>query len=338
MILSGGSGTRLWPISTPTLPKQFAPLLPGDSLFVRTLNRVGRLDDCLEPIVVTGQAQVPLVEEAAASAGARLGLTIVEPSGRNTAPACLAAALVCDPDDTLVILPSDHLVGDSSGFADVVAKATAHAAQGLLVVFGVEPTGPRTGYGYIEVGESLGHAHAVRHFKEKPAIDEATRLASDGMHLWNSGMFVAVAGTLLSEAAQHCPRLLEDVRAAIPPQGGTVIRLEQAFADVEAISLDHAIMERTDRAAVIPIDIGWDDVGSFDALWSVSDRDADGNATSGAVVLDHVSDSLIKAESRTVAVAGLSGIVVVETPEAVLVIPRDKAEHVKGLADEAGRD
>lgn len=338
MILSGGSGTRLWPVSTPNLPKQFASLIHGRSLFERTIQRLDPLPDATGPIVITGTGHVDLVRSTAARAKVALALVIVEPVGRNTAPAAIAAALVSDPADVLVILPSDHLIGDEDGFRAAVSNAVEVAASGHIVTFGIVPTSAETGYGYIEKGGSIDGAFEVERFKEKPQLDEAQRLFEDGRHLWNSGIFVVTAQVLLDEAAAHAPDILEGVREALSGRRGDVLELDGAFADVEAISLDHAIMEKTDTAAVVPIEVGWDDVGSFNALWAVSDQDDHGNVISGDTVTLDVNGSLVLATSRRVAVAGLDDVVVVETPEAVLVLPRSRSQEVKRLIEDEETD
>lgn len=336
VILSGGSGTRLWPLSTPDLPKQFAPLLSGHSLFEQAIGRLARLTDVGRPYVITGDSHVELTRTAAVRAGVEPELIIIEPVGRNTAPAAIAAALASDEEDILVILPSDHLIRSEEVFCDLVGKAAGLAALGHILTFGVVPTRPETGYGYIERGEPVDGAFRVSRFKEKPEVSEAEGLIADGRHLWNSGIFVAPAGLVLSEASSHAPRLLEGVRAAMGRIDGDVMRLGIEFGEVPAISFDHAVMEHTSKAVVMPLDVGWDDVGSFAALWAVSDRDADDNALSGDVRTLDVHDSLIVAGSRRVAAVGVEGLVIVETPEAVLVVARNRSQEVKQLLGDAG--
>lgn len=338
MILSGGAGTRLWPLSTPELPKQFASLTGGESLFVQALRRLAGQPRVSPPIVVTGSAHTKLVEAFAAESGVDIHLILVEPEGRNTAPASLAAALSSDPDDVLVILPSDHLIRAPGVFADAVIHSVEYAAEGSVVTFGVVPSRVETGYGYIELGEPLPGAYRVRRFKEKPDREEAERLTSDGNHVWNSGMFVVSAAGLLMEARRHCPVILAGVTAAMRAPVDGIVELGAEFLDVERISLDQAIMEKTEEAVVMPIDVGWDDVGSFEALWSISEKDDRGNVTSGDTVLIDVEDSFVKATSRTVAVAGMSDVVVVETPDAVLVVPRNQSQMVRDLAQRVESD
>lgn len=338
VVLSGGSGTRLWPVSTPNLPKQFASLIGGSSLFERTIQRLAPLPETAAPIVITGAGHVELVRATAARAKIDPGLIIVEPMGRNTAPAAMAAALVSDPDDVLVILPSDHLIGDEEGFREAVTRAVEVAAAGHIVTFGIVPRSAETGYGYIEKGPGLDGAFEVERFKEKPELEEAERLYSDGKHLWNSGIFVVTAQLLVDEAARHAPEILEGVKRAMSGPHDDILELREEFGSVEKISFDHAVMEKTSTAAVVPLEVGWDDVGSFDALWAVSDQDEHGNVVSGDVVALDVAGSLVLATSRHVAVAGMDDVVVVETPEAVLVLPRSRSQEVKHLIEDAGTD
>jgi mannose-1-phosphate guanylyltransferase/mannose-6-phosphate isomerase len=339
VILSGGSGTRLWPLSTPELPKQFVRLFDGESLFDLTLARLRGTEGVGAPIVVTGAAHVDLVEQALDRGGIDSGELIVEPTGRNTAPAAIAAALAADHDDVLVILPSDHLISDVAAFRRAVAAAADHARQGGIVTFGIHPSRPETGYGYIEIGAPVGGgAFEVRHFKEKPDLDRARKMIADGRHVWNSGMFIARADYLLQEAQKLCPAIAEGVVEALPEYDGETIRLTDSFSDIEADSIDYAIMEKTERALVIPIDLGWDDVGSYRSLLKIVPRDAKGNHVTGEVTAEDVSGSFLMATSRKVAVAGLSDVVVVETPDAVLVVPLDRSQDVKELSRSVDRD
>lgn len=336
VVLSGGSGTRLWPLSTAEVPKQFSPLFGKRSLFGLTLDRLAGIPDLQSAIVVTGHRHVDLVsaefESASAEAASiEVGPILVEPTGRNTAPAALAAALTASPDDVLVILPSDHLISDVEEFQRAVAVASDLAQGGSIVTFGIRPTRPETGYGYIEMGEDTGGAHEVVRFKEKPDFREANELVGDGRHLWNSGIFVVRGDRLIEEAANLCPDVLDGVRAALPSEHSGVVPLDESFESVKAISFDHAIMEQTDRALVVPVDIGWSDVGSYQSLLEVSDRDDAGNHVTGDVILSGVTRSYIRSTSRPLVVAGLDDVVVVETPDAVLVLPLNRAQEVKDL-------
>jgi mannose-1-phosphate guanylyltransferase/mannose-6-phosphate isomerase len=244
----------------------------------------------------------------------------------------VAAALISDPDEVLVALPADHVIGDAVTFRVAVARGVALAVGGALVTFGATPTRPETGFGYIELGDSVDGAFRVTRFKEKPGAAEAESLAGDGRHLWNSGMFVFTAGGFLEEVERHSPGLLDGVRPALPPERSGRIVLGPGFADVVSISIDHAVMEKTDRAVVIPIDVGWSDVGSWQSVWELSERDGSGNVLVGDVTAIEVTGSYVLASSRKVAVAGVDDLVVVETPDAVLVVPRSRAQLVRRLA------
>jgi mannose-1-phosphate guanylyltransferase/mannose-6-phosphate isomerase len=330
VILSGGAGTRLWPLSTPDVPKQFIPLFGADSLFALTLRRLTTLPDLGGAIVVTGERFVPLVERELTSSSFEARL-LVEPEARSTAPAAIAAAKMLPPEDVVLILPADHLIADVPGFGDAIADAAEIAGRGLIVTFGIVPNRPETGYGYMEKGESDGKGHVVARFKEKPGQAEAVEMARDGRHLWNSGMFVACAGTILEQAAELCPEILDAVTGSMPTSPSTVTRLGEAFKSARSISFDHAIMEHTQAARVLEVDFGWSDVGSYDSLLEASERDDAGNHISGEVTLSDVSGSYVRAASRRVVVAGLDDVVVVETPDAVLVLPLDRAQDVREL-------
>jgi mannose-1-phosphate guanylyltransferase/mannose-6-phosphate isomerase len=304
-----------------------------------TLSRLEGIDDVAAPIVVTGAAHAALVQEAMTRSGMETGHIVVEPIGRNTAPAALAAALVADPDDVLVIVPSDHLISDGHAFRAAVGEAAGHAVGGGIVTFGIQPSRPDTGFGYIEMGEPEGNgAFRVKSFKEKPGVEEAKALVDEGHHVWNSGMFIARADHLLGEAAAHCPDILEGVGKSLPGDHGPVMELDDSFRDIEAISIDYAIMEKTRRALVIPVDVGWDDIGSYQSLLSVVDHDAAGNHVDGDVTLSNVTGSFVTATSRRVVVAGVSDVVVVETPDAVLVIPLDRSQEVRELSRRIDQD
>ncbi len=337
VILSGGSGTRLWPLSTRDSPKQFIDLL-GGSLFEATLRRVARLDGSAPPLIVTGRDHLSAVDRGVAAVGLDLEAVLVEPEGRNTAPAVIAAALVSDPGDVMLVLPADHVITDHAGFDLAVSAAAEMARSGSLVLFGSVPGRPETGYGYIEIGEPTPLGNRVASFKEKPDQALAEQYLSGGRHLWNSGMFAFSAAVILEECESRQPELLESVRNALPASRGKRIELSPRFAEAPAISLDHALIEQTARAEVVPIDIGWSDVGSWEAVWEVSPRDDEGNATSGEVVLRAVTGSYIRATSRRVAVLGVDDMIVIETPEAVLVVPRSSSQMVREVAEIADRD
>jgi mannose-1-phosphate guanylyltransferase/mannose-6-phosphate isomerase len=334
VILSGGSGTRLWPLSTRERPKQFLDLV-GKPLFDATLDRVQRVAEGQSAIIVTGGDQVASVE--AALAGTNIDATLlIEPTGRNTAPAVIAAALVSDPADILLVMPSDHLIADITAFVAAVEKAVALADEGSLVTFGIEPTRPETGYGYMETGDPVDEGFRVARFKEKPDADEAARLASDGRHLWNSGMFVFAVSSLLAEADRQVPDIVQGVKASLPPGRGDRVTIGDEFSAVRSISIDHAVVEGAEEVAMVPLDAGWSDIGSWQSVWELGDHDMAGNTLIGDVVAVDVLDSYVRAGSRTVAVAGLRDLVVVETPDVVLIVPREQSQLVRDLATGSG--
>lgn len=330
VILSGGAGTRLWPLSTEDRPKQFLGLL-GETLFELTLRRVEGIEGLSPATVVTRRQHLEQVMAASRTSSVALGTVIVEPVGRNTAAAVIAAALVSDPEDVLIVLPSDHVISDLPRFRSAIRDAITLAGDGYLVTFGATPTRPETGYGYIEAGPRIGAGFGVARFKEKPDSEEAARLSADGRHYWNSGMFVFTAASLLAEGRRSSTDIVTAVESALPEQRSGTIDLGESFAEVPSISIDHAIMEKTSNAAVIPIDVGWSDVGSWESLWEHSDHDSSGNVLSGDVVATAVTNSYIHSSSRKVAVAGVDGLVVVETPDAVLVVPKGGSQLVKDL-------
>lgn len=330
VILSGGSGTRLWPLSTRERPKQFIELV-GKSLFDATLERVSSVTNVRRVIVVTGSDQVVTVDKALSDSGLE-ATVLVENTGRNTAPAVIAAALVSEPDDVLLVLPSDHLIADTSAFLSAVDDAVGLAATGSLVTFGVEPTRRETGYGYIQTGEPSGPGFRVVRFKEKPDPDEAARLLAEGAHLWNSGMFVFTSAALLGEAARQVPDILDGVRSSLPEVREGRIALGAGFATVRSISIDHAILENAENVSVVPLEAGWSDIGSWQTVWESAEHDDDGNSLIGDVVAQDLQGSYVRSTSRTIAIAGVEDLVVVETPEVVLVVAKDRSQLVRDLA------
>jgi mannose-1-phosphate guanylyltransferase/mannose-6-phosphate isomerase len=333
VILSGGSGTRLWPLSTRERPKQFIDVI-GEPLFEATLDRVGGVATEGQVIVIVGADQEAEVEKAMSTTDLEATL-LIEPSGRNTAPAVIAAALTAEPGDVLLVMPSDHLISDTSAFLSAVDDAVGIAAGGSLVTFGVEPTRPETGYGYIEKGEPHGPGFRVARFKEKPVVDEALELVADGRHLWNSGMFVFTAAALLAEAERQVPDVLEGVRESMPPIRQGTLALSERFSSVRSISIDHAIMEKAQDVAVVPLDAGWSDIGSWESVWEIGEQDRAGNTLIGDVVAIDVSGCYVRSGSRTVAIAGVEDLVVVETGDVVLIIPKDQSQLVRDLAARA---
>ncbi len=327
VVLSGGAGTRLWPLSTPERPKQFLPLVEERPMIVATIERLDGLD-AATPIIVCAQIHGDIVRTEAPSA--RL---ILEPDGRSTAPAIAVAALSVDPDDVLLVLPSDHLIEDGDAFRAAVRRAVTAAEDGNLVTFGITPTGPATGYGYVRPGEPIDGVRIVDSFAEKPDLETARRYVEEG-YLWNSGMFAFTAATFLEELAAHRPRMLATVRAALVD--GDLD--PEAWAAVPSESVDYAVMEPTDRAVVIALDAGWDDVGSWDSLADLTPTDVAGSTFVGDVVAIDVEESYVRTTGPTVAISGVSDLIVVATEKAVLVVPRGESQRVRELLEQLRED
>jgi mannose-1-phosphate guanylyltransferase/mannose-6-phosphate isomerase len=341
VVLSGGSGTRLWPVSRESFPKQLWPLISDRTLLQETALRA-RGERFAPPIVVCNHEHRFLIAEQLRSVGITDARIVLEPIGRNSAPAIAAAAVLVaedDPDAVLWLLAADHVIHDMKALHGRLAIAATAARTGRIVTFGMQPTRPETGYGYIAIGAALDDApgaFAVAQFVEKPAAAEAARLASDGQHLWNSGMFVFTARTLLTELQTHAPEVLNPVHRAVVErrQDLDFIRLDaEAFAVSPSISLDYAVAEKTSHAAVVPADIGWSDVGSWGALWELGSKDADGNVAVGDVVLEAARNCYVRSDGMLATVVGLEDAVVVVTEDAVLAMHRDHAQDVKKVVD-----
>ncbi|WP_454258705.1 mannose-1-phosphate guanylyltransferase/mannose-6-phosphate isomerase [Pseudoxanthomonas mexicana] len=332
VLLSGGSGTRLWPLSREAYPKQFLPLAGDDTMVQATWRRVEALAD-LAPIVVANEEHRFLVAEQLRQVGAPVPAILLEPVGRNTAPAIAAAALQAmagGADPLLLVLPSDHVVRDVAGFQRAVREASSAAEAGALVTFGVVPDAPETGFGYIQAEAGDGLRQVLR-FVEKPDAATARSYLDAGGYYWNSGMFLFRASRYLEELARFRPDIVDAVRAAhaTARHDGDFVRLDKgAFSACPSDSIDYAVMEKTADVMVLPVDIGWNDVGSWSALWDVAERDADGNAHHGDVIAVDSRNSYAYAQ-RLVALVGLDDIVVVETDDAVLVARKDKVQEVK---------
>ena len=340
VILSGGSGTRLWPLSRAVLPKQLLPLVGDKTMLQDTVLRVAGWPELMAPLVVCGNEHRFLVAEQLREIDVKpLGI-LLEHVGRNTAPAVAAAAhylQTIDPDALMLVLPADHVILDQAAFAEAVASAAVLARDGALATFGIVPTGPETGYGYIRRGAAAGAGgFAVERFVEKPDRETAQGFLDDGAYYWNSGMFLFQAARYLAELASFAPAIASAAEAAVRLGYSDLdfCRLDEAaFSASPSDSIDYAVMEKTGHAVVVPADIGWSDVGSWSALWQVQSGDADGNVQRGDVYLDGARNCLVRAESRIVAVLGVQDLVVVETPDAVLVAHKDHVQRVKQVVD-----
>ncbi len=353
VILSGGAGTRLWPLSREGYPKQFLPLVGERTMIQETALRTAGLPGVDAPIVVCNEAHRFLVAEQMRELGIAPQAILLEPSGRNTAPAVAVAALAAlartargagpAEEPVLLVLPADHVLSDVGSLARAVTLALPAARAGRLVTFGVVPTHAETGFGYIRRAAGEGEVRPVAEFVEKPDAARAEAYVASGDYLWNSGMFLLPARTYLDELGRFDPTMLEACRRAFEAAAADLdfVRLDKAaFESCRADSIDYAVMEKTDRAVVVPLSAGWNDVGSFAALHEVLQPDANGNVARGDVVAEDAKDCLLYSTDRLVAAVGLEGAVVIETKDAVMVASKDRVQDVKKLVDrmkKAGR-
>lgn len=342
VLLSGGAGVRLWPLSRELYPKQLLPLCSDRSMLQDTALRVSNAGRFAPPLVVCNHEHRFIIAEQLRQIRLAHGGIILEPFGRNTAAAAAVAALAVAeraPDGLVLLLPADHLIADVPAFLATVDTAAAAAAAGHLVTFGIAPTAPETGYGYIQRGEALDVAdgtYKVARFVEKPARALAERFLADGEHLWNSGMFLFRADRLLEEMEEHAPAVVAAARAALAGADRDLEfrRLDPtAFAEAPSVSIDVAVMERTRHAAVVPCTLGWTDVGAWSALWEIGSRDEAGNVLIGDVVASDARDCYVRSETHLTAVVGLEGAVVVVTDDAVLVASRERVQEIKGVVE-----
>ncbi|AOL20767.1 mannose-1-phosphate guanylyltransferase/mannose-6-phosphate isomerase [Xanthomonas citri pv. malvacearum] len=343
IILSGGSGTRLWPLSRESYPKQFLPLVGDKSMLQSTWLRAAPVAGHA-PIVVANEEHRFMAAEQLQQLGVKPSAILLEPKGRNTAPAIAVAALEATRDGAdplLLVLPSDHVIGNEAAFQAAVKVAAEAAAQGKLVTFGIKPTAPETGYGYIKAGTGTG-ASAVERFVEKPDLATAQSYLASGEYYWNSGMFLFRASRYLEELRKFHPAIADACQKAWEngKRDADFTRLDKdAFAASPSDSIDYAVMEKTADAVVVPLDAGWNDVGSWSSLLDVSNQDAQGNAHHGDVIQLDCQNTYAYG-SRLIAMVGLEDVVVVETPDAVLVGHRDRIQEVKDVVSQiktAGR-
>ena len=337
VILSGGAGTRLWPLSRPRSPKQLHRLAGAQTMLQATAARVADRTLFAAPLVVAGADHEEAVAAQLEAIGAAPARLIVEPEGRNTAAAIALAALAGPADTRLLVMPSDHVIADPGAFLAAVRTAAPAAQDGWLVTFGIRPTAPETGYGYIRRGEALAPGlFRASAFVEKPSRDRAEAYLADGGYDWNGGIFLFRADALLAALVAHAPDILEGVRASLaePQDDGCRLRPEPgAFSRVRAQSIDHAVMEQAERIAVVPVDMGWSDLGSWDALYEAGAADAAGNGAAGDVLALDARDCLLRSEGPTLVAVGVEDLVVVATPDAVLVTRRGDAQRVREAVD-----
>src|SRR5471030_1618466 len=343
VILCGGSGTRLWPMSRGGYPKQYLKLTSDKTLLQQTVLRLNGIADVTAPIVVTNNEQRFLVAEQLREVGTAPSSIVLEPVGRNTAPAIAVAALLAlrsSPDALLLVLPSDHVILNEAAFARITESAADVAKDDYLVTFGINPTEPHTGYGYIRRGSKIGAtdgAFGVAESVEKPDADKAARFIEEGGYYWNSGMFLLKASTYMEELRRYEPEVARQtvLSLELAKRDEDFLRLDPgAFHDCPSVSVDYAVMERTDRASVIAAaDLGWNDIGSWTALAEIAESDDAGNTLLGDVLVENVTNSYIRAEHRMVAAIGIDNIVIVETADAILVTHRDSTQDVKKIVE-----
>jgi mannose-1-phosphate guanylyltransferase/mannose-6-phosphate isomerase len=346
VILSGGSGTRLWPMSRTLYPKQLLRLLGRHSLLQQTVRRVADGERFAAPVLVANEEHRFIIAEQLREIGVIPRALLLEPVGRNTAPAACVAALMLvesEAEPLMLVLPSDHRIGDREAFTAAVERAAAAARQGALVCFGIAPERAETGYGYVRCGAPLATegAFAVAEFVEKPDADHARQFVAAGGYFWNGGIFLFPARLYVEELERLRPEIVAECRRSLAEaaRDADFVRLgKTAFAACPADSIDYAVMERTGRAALVPVAMGWSDVGSWDALWDLSDKDESGNAIAGNVVALDTRNCYLRSEAGLVAAIGVEDLVVVATGDAVMVAPRERTQEVKRLVAQLARE
>ena len=337
VILSGGAGTRLWPLSREMYPKQLLALTGKRTMLQDTVTRLAGIADAQSPIVVCNEAHRFTVAEQIRALGLKASAILLEPTGRNTAPAVALAALRAqeiDPEAIIVVAPADHVIRDARGFQAAANVAAGLAAEGKLVTFGIVAHAPETGYGYIRRGDGNGPAYPVAQFIEKPPLEVATQFVASGDYFWNSGMFVFKAARYLAELAAFAPDILQASRAAFAA-GKTdldFVRIDKAeFEKCRSESIDYAVMEKTRDAVVLPLDAGWSDVGSWSSLFDALPADEEGNVLQGDVLVYDTHDCYVHSTSRLVTAVGMDDHIIVETKDAILVAPKERVQDVKEL-------
>ena len=338
VIMSGGSGTRLWPLSRKHRPKQFIALFGENTMFQETLTRLDGVDEIQPPIVICNNDHRFMVAEQLHELEVASPNIILEPIGRNTAPALAVSALQAQAtgeDPILLVLAADHTIDNVAVFHQAIEAAKIQAEEGKLVTFGIVPTSPNTGYGYIQADQK-NVISPVKAFVEKPNLETATQYVESGNYYWNSGMFMFKASTLILELEKYSPDILSSCRDALSKGDKDLdfIRLDiAAFTACRSDSIDYAVMEQTDKTVVVPLNADWNDVGSWSSLWECATQDIDNNVLQGDVMIDDVQNSYIHSEHRLVSVLGLDNIVVVETADAVMVASKDSAQNVKNIVN-----
>lgn len=339
--MAGGTGSRLWPLSREAFPKQFIRLYGEDSMLQATIKRLNGLDNIIDPLIICNEEHRFIAAEQLREIDQLAHNIILEPFGRNTAPAVALAAIEVakkDPDGILLVLAADHVINDEYAFYTAINRAIVHTNSDKLVTFGIVPSYAETGYGYIQKGKPQGNdAFLVEKFVEKPNLETATRYVSSGEFLWNSGLFMFKAKCYLNELHKYSPRILACCQSALSQTTTDLdfIRLDKmAFSQCPSDSIDYAVMERTQDAVVVPMDAQWSDVGSWSSLWDISTKNQDNNVLYGDVLTTDTHNSYIRAEHKLVATVGVSDLVIIETKDAVLVMNKNDCQHVKKIIEQ----
>jgi len=344
IILSGGAGTRLWPLSRALYPKQFLSLNSNKTLFQETLCRLKKLE-MADPIIVCNEEHRFIVAENIHNIGDRAQNIILEPVGRNTAPAIAAAALFAienNDDPLLMVLPSDHIIEDIEAFCAATTLAKELAEKGHMVTFGIKPTKAHSGYGYIEQGEAIAeNANKIAAFKEKPDIKTAQSFIESGKYFWNSGMFCFKASNYLEELEKHQPDLLKHVKDSVSNSKNDLDfnRLNKdAFEQCSDISIDYAVMEHTNNGVVVGLDANWMDIGSWDSVWEIADKDVNGNVCKGDIITQDSKNNYVYSKDKLVAILGAENLIIIDTQDALLVADKSKAQDVKTIVSKLKKD
>ena len=334
VVMAGGSGTRLWPLSRAAYPKQFLRLHGEDTMLQATVKRLSGLD--IQPsITICNEEHRFFVAEQLREID-KLGSIILEPVGRNTAPAIALAALTVKDDPLLLVLAADHIIQDEAAFNAAVMRAIPLAETGKLLIFGIVPNKPNAGYGYIKLGNDLGEGFTVDEFVEKPSLEVAQGYISSGEYYWNSGMFLFRASSYIEELKKFRPDILEQCMASVMDVKADLdfLRInKETFESCPAESIDYAVMEKTSRAVVVSMDAGWSDIGSWSSLWDISEKDGGGNSTHGDVILHNTHNSYVKTDERLVAAIGVNDLVIVSTKDALMVVHKDSIQDVKTITE-----
>lgn len=338
VILSGGAGTRLWPMSRPERPKQLLPLTATETMLQLTARRTADAARFAAPIVVANAAHAEAIEDQLDAVGVPPSTLVLEPAGRNTAPAIALAAIAAGSGATpLLVMPSDHVIADVAAFHAAIERALPLVHGGWLVTFGITPDAPETGYGWIAEGEEIASGvRKVDRFVEKPPLDRAEAMLTAGGHYWNGGIFLFRADMFLGALSVHAPDMMVACQTAMDAAGHDGRRIlpdAAAFAASPADSIDYAVMEKADRVAVVPVDMGWSDVGSWDALHALSELDGAGNAHAGQVLSIDSNNCLVRSDGPRIALVGVDDLIVVASGDDVLIVPRGRSQEVRKLIE-----